>query len=146
MHATRQRFTCPGCLGANDVVRYESQVGNAFAKNIANWQGRSMAFPTNVLHLATECGNKRHSAAFPSALPQWFISLFTDPGDSVLDPFVGSGTSLDVATELGRVGVGIDVSEEFVDLCRRKLTPLQGVLLEERKDYVVTRRSKAVRR
>lgn len=133
-------------LGTNDVVRYDSQVGNAFAKNIANWQGRSMAFPTNVLHLATECGNKKHSAAFPSALPRWFITLFTDPGDAVLDPFVGSGTSLDVATELGRVGVGIDVSHEFVDLCRQKLAPLQGVLLEERKDYVVNRRSKAIRR
>ena len=132
-------------LGTNDVVRYDSQVGNAFAKNIANWQGRSMAFPTNVLHLATECGNKRHSAAFPSALPRWFITLFTDPGDSVLDPFVGSGTSLDVATELGRVGVGIDVSNEFVELCRQKLAPLQGLLLEERKDYVVDRRSKAIR-
>ena len=56
-------------LGKNDVVRYDSQVGNAFAKNIANWKGRSMAYPTNVLHLATECGNKNHSAAFPSSLP-----------------------------------------------------------------------------
>ena len=133
-------------LGTNDVVRYDSQVGNAFAKNIANWQGRSMAFPTNVLHLATECGNKRHSAAFPSALPRWFITLLSDPGDSVLDPFVGSGTSLDVATELGRVGVGIDVSDEFVELCRQKLAPLQGILLEDRKEYVVDRRSKAIRR
>jgi DNA modification methylase len=133
-------------LGKNDVVRYDSQVGNAFAKNIANWQGRSMAYPTNVLHLATECGNKRHSAAFPTALPQWFIALFTDPGDAVLDPFVGSGTSLEAAAELGRAAVGVDVSEEFVSLCRKKLLPLQAVLLEERKDYVATRRSKAVRR
>jgi site-specific DNA-methyltransferase (adenine-specific) len=132
-------------LGTNDVVRYDSQVGNGFAKNIANWQGRSMAFPTNVLHLATECGNKRHSAAFPSALPRWFITLFTDPGDSVLDPFVGSGTSLDVALELGRAGVGIDVSDEFVELCRKKLVPLQGVLLEERVTYAVDRRRKTVR-
>jgi site-specific DNA-methyltransferase (adenine-specific) len=132
-------------LGTNDVVRYDSQVGNGFAKNIANWQGRSMAFPTNVLHLATECGNKRHSAAFPSALPRWFITLFTDPGDSVLDPFVGSGTSLDVALELGRAGVGVDVSDEFVELCRKKLAPLQGVLLEERVTYAVDRRRKTVR-
>jgi site-specific DNA-methyltransferase (adenine-specific) len=132
-------------LGTNDVVRYDSQVGNGFAKNIANWQGRSMAFPTNVLHLATECGNKRHSAAFPSALPRWFITLFTDPGDSVLDPFVGSGTSLDVALELGRAGVGVDISDEFVELCRKKLAPLQGVLLEERVTYAVDRRRKTVR-
>src|ERR1041385_2808176 len=56
-------------LGTNDVVRHDSRVGNAFGKNIANWQGRERAYPTNVLHLATECGNKGHSAAFPQALP-----------------------------------------------------------------------------
>jgi site-specific DNA-methyltransferase (adenine-specific) len=133
-------------LGKNDVVRYDSQVGNAFAKNIANWQGRDKAYPTNVLHLATECGNKSHSAAFPAALPSWFIKLFTDPGDAVLDPFVGSGTTIDAAMELGRASVGIDTSAAFVDMCREKLIPLQGVLLEERQAYVATQTSKRVRR
>jgi len=132
-------------LGKNDVVRYDSQVGNAFAKNISNWQGRSMAYPTNVIHMATECGNKSHSAAFPLALPQWFIRLFTDSGDAVLDPFVGSGTTLDAALQIGRVGVGIDTSPNFVELCNQKLAPLQGKLLEERKPYVVAKKGKAVR-
>jgi len=127
------------------VVRYDSQVGNAFAKNISNWQGRSMAYPTNVIHMATECGNKSHSAAFPLALPQWFIRLFTDSGDAVLDPFVGSGTTLDAALQIGRVGVGIDTSPNFVELCNQKLAPLQGKLLEERKPYVVAKKGKAVR-
>jgi site-specific DNA-methyltransferase (adenine-specific) len=107
-------------LGANDVVRHDSQVGNAFAKNIANWVGRELAYPTNVLHLATECGNKSHSAAYPAALPQWFIELFTDPGDVVLDPFVGSGTTLQAARALGRHGIGIDISPEFVGRCRER--------------------------
>lgn len=132
-------------LGKNDVVRYDSQVGNAFAKNISNWQGRSMAYPTNVIHMATECGNKNHSAAFPLALPKWFIRLFTDSGDAVLDPFVGSGTTLDAACQIGRVGVGIDTSPSFVELCNQKLAPLQGKLLEERKPYVVAKKGKAVR-
>jgi len=104
-------------LGKNDVVRYDSQVGNAFAKNIANWQGRDMAYPTNVLHLATECSNKKHSAAFPLALPQWFIKLFTDQGDVVLDPFVGSGTTLFAALEINRIGLGIDVEKDYIDQC-----------------------------
>lgn len=133
-------------LGKNDVVRYESQVGNAFAKNIANWEGRTMAYPSNVLHMATECGNKRHSAAFPSTLPNWFIKLFSNPGDVVLDPFVGSGTTLVSALELGRIGVGIDLSAEFIELCRQQMHPVQGVLLEEKKSYVVDRKSKTVRR
>jgi len=116
-------------LGKNDVVRHQSQVGNAFAKNIANWQGRTLAYPTNVLHLATETGNKNHSAAYPLALPQWFIKLFTDEGDTVLDPFAGSGTTLQAAIEIGRNAVGIDIAPEFVALCQEKLTPVQTSLL-----------------
>lgn len=124
-------------LGKNDVVRHDSQVGNAFGKNIANWQGREMAYPTNVLHLATECGNKGHSAAFPLSLPQWFIKLFTDPGDVVLDPFAGSGTTIDAACGLDRCVLGIDVQDEYVQMCREKLLPMQGVLLEKVAKYKV---------
>ncbi|MDR0380176.1 MAG: site-specific DNA-methyltransferase [Candidatus Accumulibacter sp.] len=105
-------------LGKNDVVRFNSQVGSGFGKNIANWTQRSMAYPTNVLHLATECANKNHSAAFPQALPEWFIRLFTDEGDCVLDPFVGSGTTLQAASVLGRNAVGIDVLGEYCEMAR----------------------------
>lgn len=105
-------------LGKNDVVRHDSQVGNSFAKNIANWQGRDKAYPTNVLHLATECANKGHSAAFPKALPEWFIKLFTNAGDVVLDPFVGSGTTVEAACELSRVVIGIDVQQQYVQMSR----------------------------
>jgi DNA modification methylase len=100
-------------LGGNDVVRFNSQVGSGFGKNIANWIGRDMAYPTNVLHLATECGNKNHSAAFPKELPSWFIRLFTDEGDTVLDPFMGSGTTCVAAYELGRNYVGIELKDEY---------------------------------
>lgn len=108
-------------LGSNDVVRFDSQVGSGFGKNIANWLQRSWAYPTNVLHLPTECGNKNHSAAFPRALPEWFIRLFTDEGDWVLDPFVGSGTTLEAAALLGRNSVGIDILAEYCEMARRKV-------------------------
>jgi DNA modification methylase len=83
-------------LGKNDVVRFDSKVNSGFGKNIANWVGRDKAYPSNVLHMATETGNKNHSATFPSALPEWFINLFTKDGDWVLDPFVGCGTTCEV--------------------------------------------------
>jgi DNA modification methylase len=127
-------------LGKNDVVRFNSQVGSGFGKNIANWTRRNMAYPTNVLHLATECANKNHSAAFPQALPEWFIRLFTDAGDRVLDPFVGSGTTLQAARALGRNALGIDVLAEYCEMARALVHEErhQYQLLEERGSYAVT--------
>ncbi|MDM7322003.1 MAG: site-specific DNA-methyltransferase [Gammaproteobacteria bacterium] len=100
-------------LGKNDTVRMASQVGSGLGKNVSRWLDRPMVYPTNVLHLATECSNKGHSAAFPVALPEWFIKLFTDPGDWVLDPFVGSGTTLKAAQNLGRHAVGIEILPHY---------------------------------
>jgi DNA modification methylase len=130
-------------LGRNDVVRFDSQVGNGFGKNIANWVNRTMAYPTNVLHMATECGNKNHSAAFPSALPEWFIRLFTDEGDWVLDPFAGSGTTLEAAKMLGRNAVGIDSLPEYCEMARQKVFGDQYQLLQERGEYVSSNKESA---
>ncbi|MCS7038841.1 MAG: site-specific DNA-methyltransferase [Caldilineales bacterium] len=118
-------------LGPNDVIRFESQVGSGFGKNIANWVGRTMAYPTNVLHIATETGNKNHSAAFPRALPEWFIKLFTQEGDWVLDPFVGSGTTCEVAQKLRRNSVGIDIVPEYVEMARKRVVETQLYLLDD---------------
>jgi site-specific DNA-methyltransferase (adenine-specific) len=103
-------------LGENDVVRFNSQSESGFGKNIANWVGREKAYPTNVLHLATECNNKNHSAAFPKELPNWFIKLFTEENDVVLDPFSGSGTTCIVANELHRKFIGIELKDEYYKL------------------------------
>ncbi|MCX8156531.1 MAG: site-specific DNA-methyltransferase [Verrucomicrobiae bacterium] len=122
-------------LGKNDVVRFNSQVGSGFGKNIANWLGRDKAYPTNVLHLATECGNKAHSAAFPEELPEWFIKLFTDEGDTVLDPFAGSGTTCYVAQRMSRHSVGIDVVPEYCELARSQLSSQAMLALETKGPY-----------
>ena len=108
-------------LSDTDRLRDGSKGGNGFGKKVDNWVGRSEAYPTNVLHMATECGYKNHPAAFPKTLPNWFIRLLTDPGDSVLDPFAGSGTTLVAAEELGRHGIGIDTSQEYCELMHERL-------------------------
>lgn len=112
-------------LSDTDKTRDESRVGSGFGKNISNWVGRDMVYPTNVIHLATECGNRNHSAAFPIELPKWFIRLFTQPQDVVLDPFVGSGTTAQAAAELGRNYVGIDISSEYVSLSEQRVSEIQ---------------------
>lgn len=106
-------------LTKNDVVRDESRSQSGFGKRVANWIGRDMVYPTNVLHLATEVTNKNHSAAFPLELPSWFIKLFTQPGDIVLDPFIGSGTTAVAARKLGRKFIGIETKEEYFELAER---------------------------
>lgn len=108
-------------LSETDKTRDESRVMSGFGKKIDNWIGRDMAYPANVLHLATECGNKQHSAVFPEALPEWFIKLFTKPGDVVLDPFMGSGTALRVSKRLDRRSVGIEIIEDYCSVASKEL-------------------------
>lgn len=108
-------------LSATDKVRDISKVGSGFGKNISNWRDRSKAYPTNVVHLATECNNKNHSAAFPAGLPMWFIKLFTKEKDLVLDPFMGSGTTLVVANQMRRNSIGIDIVPEYCEMVRGKI-------------------------
>jgi site-specific DNA-methyltransferase (adenine-specific) len=100
-------------LSETDKRRDESKVGSGFGKKIENWVGRELAYPSNVLHLATECGNRSHAAAFPEALPRWFIELFSKRGDVILDPFSGSGTTLRVARSLERSAIGIELKEDY---------------------------------
>lgn len=107
-------------LSKIDQIRDNSKVGSGFGKRIANWIGRDKAYPSNVLHLATECSNKSHSATFPEALPEWFIKLFTKEGGTVLDPFMGSGTTNIVADRLGRKTIGIEILEEYYKMVADK--------------------------
>ena len=116
-------------LSERDKVRDESRVGSGFGKNISNWIGRTMVYPTNVIHLATECSNKNHSAAFPEGLPEWFIKLFTNSGDVVLDPFMGSGTTIFVAQRLERNAIGIEIIPEYFETVKKKLDILDHMSL-----------------
>lgn len=122
-------------LSETDKTRDESKVRSGFGKNISNWLGRDWVYPTNVVHMATECSNRNHSAAFPVDLPTWFIKLFTTEGDVVLDPFIGSGTTAVAAKQLMRKYVGIDISEEYCRLAKERIAQVQPRLLDEPASY-----------
>lgn len=107
-------------LSETDKRRDNSRVRSGFGKNISNWVGKEMVYPSNVLYLATESSNRNHSATFPRSLPSWFIKLFTKIGDLVLDPFLGSGTTSIAASLLGRNSIGIEISKEYYDIALKR--------------------------
>jgi|SRR5579875_2179806 site-specific DNA-methyltransferase (cytosine-N4-specific) len=66
-------------------------------------------------------GSKGHPAAFPRELARRCILLGTRPGDVVLDPFGGSGTTGVAAQELGRNAIVIELNPEYAKICKRRL-------------------------
>lgn len=115
-------------LSDTDRQRRESTVMSGFSKRVSNWLGRELVYPSNVLHLATECKNRRHPATFPTALAAWFINLLTLPGDTVLDPFLGSGTTALACLELGRDCIGIELVEEYYRVAVSRIAEKQRPL------------------
>lgn len=67
-----------------------------------------------------------HVAVFPEAIPRDHILSWSNPGDTVLDPFLGSGTTGKMAKQLGRSFIGIEIAEEYFAIAKRRIeeTPL----------------------
>lgn len=123
-------------LSETDKIRDNSKNGSGFGKNISNWLKRSTVYPTNVLQFATVCNNKNHSAAFPEQLPEWFIKLFTQENDMVLDPFLGSGTTSEVAHGMGRNSIGIEIIPEYVEMVKVKIIQREMSMLVNRRKII----------
>jgi len=110
-----------------DNVRTESDnVPAGDGRNVADYQGKGdifdtgvtvgdgMAYPSNVLSLGKNRDALGHSAAFPVSLPTFFVKAFTDESDTVLDPFLGSGSTLIACENLNRACRGIEISPAYV--------------------------------
>jgi site-specific DNA-methyltransferase (adenine-specific)/site-specific DNA-methyltransferase (cytosine-N4-specific) len=129
-------------LSEKDFIRSISGTNSHFGRKVSNWLNKKKVYPHNVivfekehfiepetvLHFATECSNRNHSAVFPMELPSWFIKLFTKKGDLVLDPFVGVGTTAIAAILLGRSYIGIESLDEYVKLAKRNIKELKQII------------------
>lgn len=122
-----------------DFVRNVSGTNSNFGRNVSNWLNKRKVYPhnvldfekehyiepTNMLHFATACSNRNHSAAFPIELPSWFIKLFTRKRNIVLDPFMGIGTTGMAAVLLERNYIGIEISGDYIKEARKNIRTIK---------------------
>ena len=66
-------------------------------------------------HIAGIRQNKNHSATFPKEIPHRLIKMYSFIGETILDPFVGSGTTMKVANKLNRNSIGIEINYDYCD-------------------------------
>jgi site-specific DNA-methyltransferase (adenine-specific) len=135
----KQRFKS---MTEKDFIRHVSGTNSKFGRKVSNWLNRKRVYPhnaivfesehyiepTNVIHFATECSNRNHSATFPLELPSWFIKLFTKKGNVILDPFMGVGTTAIASILLNRKFLGIESSKEYVIEARRNIKEIQKII------------------
>lgn len=103
-----------------DKAPYRSLPASLGGRN-ALYEGDKLS---DVWVIPVSGGGDGHGAQFPLALPGRCVGISTDPGDVVLDPFVGSGNTAVAALSLGRKVVGVDVSREYLTVAESKVAEL----------------------
>lgn len=119
---------------SEDAFLYQGKLEAASTGNPISWSGSSVesktgvALPGNVLPIGKSHLAIQHEAMFPVGLPSWFIRAYSDPGDNVYDPFIGSGTTLIAAQVEGRVAFGVEISPRYVDVTCSRYQEATGTL------------------
>jgi DNA modification methylase len=113
---------------AADSGRNQSAWGRTRSSLSSDSEGRhtGLARPSNVIEIKSESSQGSHSAPFPRALVEFFVRAFSDPGDVIFDPFMGSGTTMAAADLLGRAGYGCEISPAYCDVILQRLINLTG--------------------
>ncbi|CUS81586.1 DNA modification methylase [Candidatus Kryptonium thompsonii] len=84
-----------------------------------------------------------HEAMFPEELPKRLIRMFTFVGDTVLDPFLGSGTTVKAALNLERNAIGYEINEKFLPIIKKKIDINQNLF--ENKKIEITKRNQQIK-
>lgn len=116
----------PASSGWLAWVKPEAGTGFSLADMELCWTNRSIA--ARVKHYARRDGNL-HPTQKPVAVLTWTLGFVR--GDTVLDPFMGSGTTLDACKRLGRRAIGIEIEERYCDIAARRLSQEVLNLFEE---------------
>jgi DNA modification methylase len=121
-----QSPSSPNLRGEWEVIiaGYKETWAREAPDRLKEWRDENGGWPSlvsNVWRMQPEQRNG-HPAPYPADLPMRAIRLSTWPGETVLDPFCGSGTTLRVAKDLGRKAIGIEKSERFCEQTARRLS------------------------
>jgi DNA modification methylase len=113
----------PQFTGDRPGMGYESIVTcwNSARRGKWNGGGRHGVYEHCVNNFGRLTSGRPHPTMKPIALMTELVSLFTDPGETILDPFMGSGTTLRAAKDLGRKAIGIEISEAYCEIAARRL-------------------------
>ena len=95
-------------------------------RKLVDGRHEGIARPSNVIEARSESSQGSHSAPFPKAIPEFFIKAFSDPGDVIYDPFLGSGTTLVAADALDRTGYGVEISPAYCDVILRRVAQVSA--------------------
>ena len=95
------------------------------AKNYKNIFGNWLSNICQISIKQDTLDSKEHRAGFPTSLPRVFIDIYTNKGDTVLDPFSGCGTTGMACRELGRNYIGIELTEEYNNKANKRLYNVQ---------------------
>jgi len=80
-----------------------------------------LKYRNDVFRIRPETDDINHPAPFPESLVEPLIRLYSDKGDIVLDPFLGSGTTMKVARDLERNSVGIERNVEYCGVAKKRV-------------------------
>ncbi len=105
-----------GAAGGKAEIAYGSLVSGK------KWDSDGTRNARTVWQIATQPFSGAHFATFPTELPRRCILAGSAPGDTVLDPFSGAGTTLLVADRLGRNGLGVELNPKYAEMARRRIT------------------------
>lgn len=108
-------------LGKNTFRMKNGEMTERARRPAAEWGMRNNIWKTNTTGQEQPCKTLEHPATFPYKLAHDHIVSWSNQGDMIVDPFMGSGTTLRAAKDLRRTAIGIEISEKYCEIAARKM-------------------------